>query len=351
MLLLLLLSYQVKYKSFEEIDKEKEWWRVPFVSELLQRYGIDSALKKLFGSETIPARQFVEYAFGQLNSFNDLNALRDRFLRGDNKDTNTGDETQSQVPLDDATNHRENSLEENSLQETKMESGDAVEPTRADSMLVRSDKDFWNDFSGVLNQNVIQKLGLPVPEKLKWDEFDILKTVGLQSQRNAEADYIECGLATPEAKDLAQDKPSDQHSKSSTQSSLPDVKKATQDLFRQIDSVLGSLMVLTAAISELNKGGKDNETEDDFSSEGKSDFSKDHAHSKLPYSQGSVLDDKKAEEMRALFSTAESAMEAWALLSTSLGHPSFIKSEFEKICFLDNETTDTQVSVLSDEHV
>jgi len=32
-----------------------------------------------------------------------------------------------------------------------------------------------------------------------------------------------------------------------------------------------------------------------------------------------VLDDKITEEMKELFSTAESAMEAWAMLATSLG--------------------------------
>ncbi|XWS09074.1 hypothetical protein CRYUN_Cryun40dG0055000 [Craigia yunnanensis] len=52
--------------------------------------------------------------------------------------------------------------------------------------------------------------------------------------------------------------------------------------------------------------------------------------------------------MKELFATAESAMEAWAMLVTSLGHPSFIKSEFEKICFLDNATTDTQVAIWRD---
>lgn len=62
-----------------------------------------------------------------------------------------------------------------------------------------------------------------------------------------------------------------------------------------------------------------------------------------PFQDGLELDERKAEEMRELFSTAESAMEAWAMLASSLGRPSFIKSEFEKICFLDNPSTDTQV--------
>ncbi|XLT02202.1 hypothetical protein HN51_051553, partial [Arachis hypogaea] len=57
---------------------------------------------------------------------------------------------------------------------------------------------------------------------------------------------------------------------------------------------------------------------------------------------GLLLDEKKAEEIRALFSTAESVVQAWVMLATSLGHPSFIKFEFEKVCFLDNASTYTQ---------
>lgn len=52
--------------------------------------------------------------------------------------------------------------------------------------------------------------------------------------------------------------------------------------------------------------------------------------------------------MRKLFSGAETAMEAWAVLATSLGHNSFVKSAFQKICFLDNDKTDTQVALWRD---
>ncbi|KAK8956363.1 hypothetical protein KSP40_PGU002497 [Platanthera guangdongensis] len=54
------------------------------------------------------------------------------------------------------------------------------------------------------------------------------------------------------------------------------------------------------------------------------------------------------EDMKELFSSAESAMEAWAMLATSLGSSNFIKSDFEKICFLDNASTDTQVAIWRD---
>ncbi|CAM8944165.1 unnamed protein product [Rhodiola kirilowii] len=52
--------------------------------------------------------------------------------------------------------------------------------------------------------------------------------------------------------------------------------------------------------------------------------------------------------MKALFTTAETAMEAWAMLASAVGHPSFVKSEFEKLCFLDNASTDTQVALWRD---
>ncbi|XP_039817928.1 lipase-like isoform X2 [Panicum virgatum] len=60
------------------------------------------------------------------------------------------------------------------------------------------------------------------------------------------------------------------------------------------------------------------------------------------------VDAQKAEDMRHLFASAETAMEAWAMLATSLGRNSFIKSDFEKICFLDNVSTDTQVAIWRD---
>ncbi len=54
-------------------------------------------------------------------------------------------------------------------------------------------------------------------------------------------------------------------------------------------------------------------------------------------------DAQEREATRQMFETAESAVEAWAMLATSLGGQSFVKSEFQKICFVENKRTDTQV--------
>ncbi|XP_017975190.1 PREDICTED: uncharacterized protein LOC18602863 isoform X4 [Theobroma cacao] len=375
------LQLEVKYKSFDEIEKEKMWWKVPFVTEFLRRNGFESALKMFVGTETVPARQFVEYAFGQLKSFNDAYFLKERLLNG-NKNGAEGVgtsndfavsgmslhvESSSETSIIDTGTNNENNSEKFHLDNVGMADGQSTEPVAQVGEIMQFNKYFWKNFADVINQNVVHKLGVPVPEKLKWDGFDLLNKIGLQSRKIAEAKYIESGLATPDNQDIEGDKvlesgfanPEDQENKndkaigpltiSSIQSSLPDIKKATEDVLRQTDSVLGALMVLTAAVSQSKREGQENETKEDSSAGVENNVSRYSGGENVSSSlDGSVLDEKKAEEMKELFATAESAMEAWAMLATSLGHPSFIKSEFEKICFLDNATTDTQVAIWRD---
>ncbi|KAJ0549020.1 putative feruloyl esterase [Helianthus annuus] len=263
------VQLEVKYKSFDTIEEEKNWWRLPFVAEFLRNNGFESTLKKVIGSEPVQARQFVEYAFGQLKSINEAHSQHNESSNGDNYN------------LEDSTNFNSQS--------------DIIEQTESES--TQSDKDFWKNFGNTINQK---------------------------------AGYVESGLATPSSKNADA---TENSAIVNIQSSFPDIKRATQDLLKQTDSILGALMVLNATVTELTKAKNDTKGEENVP-EGSFD---------IP-----VLDEKKAEEMRALFSTAESAMEAWAMLATSLGHPSFIKSEFEKICFLDNPVTDTQVAIWRD---
>ncbi|KAK3417771.1 hypothetical protein EUGRSUZ_H03725 [Eucalyptus grandis] len=253
----------VRYKSFDEIDEGKKWWKLPFVSEFLRQNGFESTLKSIVGSDSVPARQFVEYAFGQLKSFNEIYPWKDKLL-------NSG---------------------------KYVAEGESVNATAAPEKSSSVDK-------------VVQKLGLPVPENVKWDGFDVLNKIGIQSRKVAEKAYVESGLATPSRQDIDDSAESGPLLRSAIQSSIPDIKKVTQDLLQQTDSVLGALMVLTAAVSRLNKEARSMEKNDN--------------------------------KMK------KSAMEAWALLATSLGHPSFVKSEFEKICFLDNPSTDTQAAIWRD---
>ena len=357
---MLTLRFQVKYKTFDEIEKEKEWWRLPFVSEFLRKNGFESAMKMVVGSETVQARQFVKYAFGQLKSFNDAYLGQDWISNISKNDKNLIEKSDEAGLVHDVPSQKEGSAKDSSIDVGYTNGSNLLEINTDNDVgneksnevvtevgeTTKSDKYFWKNFANVINQSVVQKLGLPTPDKLKWDGFDLLNNAGLQSRRIAEAGYIESGLATPQQVDEECEKASGSFDINTIRSSIPDIKKATEDLLRQTDSVLGALVVLTAAVAESKKEARlsvKSETEKKDASTVSNDGLGYYMNEQLASRDGPVLDEKKAEEMRELFSSAESAMEAWAMLATSLGHPSFIKSEFEKICFLDNESTDTQV--------
>ncbi|KAI9078782.1 hypothetical protein K1719_039240 [Acacia pycnantha] len=352
------VQLEVKYKTFDEIDDEKRWWKIPFVSELLKINAIDSALRKITGSDTVQARQFVEYAFGQLKSFNNLYPHEGQMSDSDKYDAEgSGTLNDSSIALDTPSEEAggsesfssETSSEQRYVDDT--ENGHVSELSKEVSKEEQSDQLFWRNLADVVNHNIVQKLGLSVPEKLKWDGFDFLSKIGSQSRSIAESFYIESGLATSEGTNDTSGKTSSQPAIAAIQSSIPEVKKATQNLVRQTESVLGGLMLLAATVSKMNKEGysaEERESEDG-SAEVREAAIQYSTLERLPSSgNGSTLDEKKTEEMKKLFSTAESAMEAWAMLATSLGQPSFIKSEFEKLCFLDNATTDTQVAIWRD---
>ncbi|KAH0635040.1 hypothetical protein KY284_037826 [Solanum tuberosum] len=351
------IEIEIKYKSFEKIEEEKKWWNIPIITEFLKKNGFESALKTILGSETVQARQFVQFAFGQMkllnDAYNDSSSSSSPVVESD-----VLPESQQSSNLDDSSMPPESEIS-NNLKDTKVDG--EVEFNRDGSDITddhdspgtkifessQSDKHFWKNFADTVNQNVVQRLGLPAPEKIKWDNLDLLNKIGLQSRKDADAGYVESGLATPDKQENVNGSASTEPPiLNNIQSSLPDIKKVTQDLLRQTDSILGALMVLNATVSQFNKGaglfGKGDAKED--SSTGLENDILGYPMNK----DGIVLDEKKAEEMKSLFSTAETAMEAWALLATSLGHPTFIKSEFDKLCFLDNESTDTEATLWRD---
>ncbi|BBG92611.1 triglyceride lipase [Prunus dulcis] len=263
------LHLEVNYKSFDEIDEGKMWWRrVPFVSDFLRKTGFEPALKMLAGSDTVQAREFVEYAFGQLKSFNNAYLLKNLISSSDGNNTEGTRKSNNSAGMSDVPSQMEG-IAELSLNNTGFKEGSNSDDSNADNGGVengyapepvkqlgeerQSNKNFWRNFANEINQNVVEKFGLPIPEKLKWDGFDLLNKVGLHSRKIAEASYIDSGLATPEGVDVDNDKISGPLSVSMIQSSLPDIKEVTRDLVRQTDSVLGTLMVLTAAVSQSNK--------------------------------------------------------------------------------------------------
>ncbi|GJP43027.1 hypothetical protein CLOM_g2533 [Closterium sp. NIES-68] len=133
-------------------------------------------------------------------------------------------------------------------------------------------------------------------------------------------------------------------SSSSFSSSLDDLRKAA---FRQTEGLLGSLALLGSTagslpLAEEKKILSAPEPEGDTGGGGSEGSGSERA------SEVSVVGEEEAEEARRMFGSAETAVEAWTMLASSLGQQTFVKSEFDKICFLDHPESDTQVALWRD---
>jgi len=360
------VEIEVKYKSYDDIEREKQWWRIPFVSDFLVKSSLGSALRTVLGSESINASQFVQSAFGQLSSFTYTYLPKPPSLESGVEVSESVEESQ------------DNPVESNELQHQNIDSGDSSDshcegqsPAAAVnsagnslSDMKESDEYFWRALNNVLNQNVLQNFGFSLPEVKKLDGFDLLSSLGLKSREIAEQKYLESGLATADTStsDDSVTAPEDAvgavnengaltSKEEKEQSSFLDINKVSRDVLSQTENILGALMILSKNLSPHdNNSVTINETnrKDDMIVEqeaaAEDSIDKDSAVTSTKLS----VDAQKAEDMRYLFASAETAMEAWAMLATSLGRNSFIKSDFEKICFLDNVSTDTQVAIWRD---
>lgn len=361
------IDLEVKYKSYDDIEREKQWWRIPFVSDFLVKSSLGSALRTVLGSESINASQFVQSAFGQLSSFTYTYLPTPSSL-----DNGAEVSKRAEESLD-------NSIGSNEFQQQKIDSkasGDSSDSHKeaestaavvnsegnASSDMKESDEYFWSAFTNVLNQNVLQNFGFSLPEVKQLDGFDILSSLGLKSREIAEQEYLESGLATAgtstsdgsetttEDAVTVDNEDGTMTTKEEVQTSFPDINKVSRDVLSQTENILGALVILSKNFSPQEKGSVNtdeaNRKDDSIREEqGAADsMDKDDAVASTKVS----IDAQKAEDMQRLFASAETAMEAWAMLATSLGRNSFIKSDFEKICFLDNVSTDSQVAIWRD---
>ena len=122
-----------------------------------------------------------------------------------------------------------------------------------------------------------------------------------------------------------------------------ELQKASKSLLQNTESFLGMWAVVSRSFP-----GAQNEEDKDAPLEASTQALAEARESDV--SNDEVLEEEREDSLennakRQMFQTAESAVEAWAMLATSLGGQSFVKSEFEKICFLENRRTDTEVGL------
>lgn len=381
-----LVYLELNYKAFEDIKAKKSGWRIPFLSDIVLAEGLESSLKRAFGTDSVKARDFVRSAFGQLQPLFDVGKLE--------KNEESEGKSQSRMFSENILNEsNETGLNEVLDMNYRIKSGSTSQKVETDAVTVgdernfskgerlsnlteaakdqRNDGNIWSsivaessispdfDFWKILTENInqtverfgVNKIGFPALENVRWNGNEMIKKLGLQSQTLAEQQYVGSGLATPKQN------MGDDHSILMTETQEPhsttmDVKQVSHDVLRQTENILGSLMMITASLtghkndSRIADGevGKGNTTAivTDRLIESPNSGMVGYDSVAVPLTNG------RQEEMKKMFASAESAMEAWAVLATALGRASFIKSEFEKICFLDNGRTDTQVAIWRD---
>ncbi|CAM0903861.1 unnamed protein product [Alopecurus aequalis] len=360
------IDLEVRYKSYDDIERDKQWWSTPFVSDFLAKSSLGSALRTVLGSETVNASQFVQSAFGQLSSFTDTNAQNS---------LSSGIESEvSEKPEE----FPDNSTGPNEIQQQKIDSkasGDnsdsqsepvytaAVVKSEGNTPLdTKKPDDFWSAFTNTLNQNVIKNFGISLPEAKQLDGFDLLSSLGSKSRELAEQVYLDSGLATSDTSTSdgsettpgptvnADNRDSTMPTEEAVQDSFPDINEVSRDVLSQTENILGALVILSKNFSSQEKGSEiiDEANMKDGSIGDEQGAADSIDKSGAVASTGVPKDTKRADDTQQLFASAETAVEAWAMLATSMGRSSFIKSDFEKICFLDNDSTDTQVAIWRD---
>ncbi|KAI5072460.1 hypothetical protein GOP47_0012566 [Adiantum capillus-veneris] len=338
-----ILTMEVQYKCFEEIDLARKGWSIPILSEFLQGKKLDDIFKSNFGLESLTVRDFLRSVLGhsKLQSGNSDSGTqsesRDREIE---MITNNNDRSSRSLARDDATSGSGN---EKSARRLVLDSGHQPEASLDDTI---SEMDVFRELQKRFSETFgvsVENLGLPVFDKVSWDALDVITKLGLQSKKKAESQYADNGLAI-----LGTNKSSEPEDTVLIESSVPqveDVQKASSFLLKHTEDTLKSWAVLASSLTGKTKTDNSRDlaiVKDTATSDSQSDgINKAGSCEQLHSSE-------ELEELRKMFGKAESAMEAWAVLASSLGHRSFVKSAFEKLCFIDNDKTDTQVALWRD---
>eukprot|EP00271_Cylindrocystis_brebissonii_P010522 TRINITY_DN2671_c0_g3_i1.p1 TRINITY_DN2671_c0_g3~~TRINITY_DN2671_c0_g3_i1.p1 ORF type:complete len:706 (+),score=119.60 TRINITY_DN2671_c0_g3_i1:218-2119(+) len=142
--------------------------------------------------------------------------------------------------------------------------------------------------------------------------------------------------------------------------------RLTDSLFQQTEALLGSWALLgfnNSATKRESSSREENQLVDGAKSlieagssafmekKGESGSNGEDSLVREIDSPGEESDEDEATKqarITALFKSAETAVEAWAVLASTLGQDSFVASSFEKVCFVENKESDTQVALWVD---
>ncbi|CAK9216366.1 unnamed protein product [Sphagnum troendelagicum] len=345
------LQLEVQYRSFVDLDADKSWWQqLPFVTDLFQVKELEEAFVKAFGSDGIRASDFARSILSTIP-----------FLVPEEVDQ---EEAGSDVKKAAKSLGAEPSklLPGNDSQQKGMQTTTTM--TTAASVVTDSEEKLFDD--GALGVG-----GVPFLDQSSFDAGqEATRQLSLELQMKADEEYVLSGLAQPEEEAQDMNAASKNAVKEEDNSSaLQELKEASFNMWRSTEELMGSLAMvassLSGSISDSNNRSSSSDNKESMlrqtelypqpqhtAAGAKAMDCEHHDDNEITAPvQDECQEDQDAEEREAtrrMFETAESAVEAWAMLATSLGGQSFVKSEFQKICFVENKRTDTQVAIWRD---
>ncbi|CAM6123105.1 unnamed protein product [Calypogeia fissa] len=345
------LFLEVQFKSFAQIEAEKN----PFsFATLFGGEMLANAYKSVFGDNGISVGDFMSDFMSKLNTNVDFSKPENATL--EISKTSAKEESQqsqlskagvSDPELEEATSPKP-IVVQNGTADKAEDSNPVKDTENADQ---DGEVEIWTTFAETLKPFGIDISGF-LKDKETWEVGENVKSLGVESQKKAEFLYAESGLVIVEGQTEGNDTSSTTERNGGVSGqdsgSVPAGKEVLEGLIRQTEGIVGAWAIFNNSQGGENQGGGNEEsTATELAIEVTTTSISTEDEEAAPGRQEEVeieIDGVKT----TMFSTAESAMEAWALLATTMGGSCFVKSDFEKISFVENKETDTQVALWRD---
>ncbi|KAL3695407.1 hypothetical protein R1sor_009483 [Riccia sorocarpa] len=330
---------EVQYKSFVQIEAEKS--RGFDFASMFRFDALQKAFKSVVGDYQISVGDFM------LSFYNPTK---------EDTESKPTPEAKIQTRLEDE-GKKETGFEWNPFsRRSQEEATDKAENGKSlvvkETIATSDEVAYWRTMAEAVSEK-LKPLGFDLSSFLPdWDGLKLtedLKSVGFESQKKAEAEYIKEGLTFDETKSPQSTEETQGFGFDSLLRLGLSPLESVQSLRKQTENLLGVWTIFNKSLVPQLSDGKD--AEKNLENGGTSGtLLPEKTQAKKANDEGlQKVSGDSYESYAAMFRTAESAMEAWALLATTLGEASLVKSDFQKLCFVDNVKTDTQAAVWRDQ--
>ncbi|KAG6545659.1 hypothetical protein Mapa_012844 [Marchantia paleacea] len=339
------LYMEVLYKSFAEMAAEKDKFNL---ARLFRVDVLENAFRSVVGDYQISVGDFLKILSNPTQEVDSETKRRNEI----SETRITGSERERSAEVQGS---KDMGFEWN-IFNTGIQEGDPgrTQERKSSTEMEKYDEDdevaYWKTMADTVSEK-LKPLGVDISGLLTdFDSSkvaDDVKSFGLASQKKAEEEYVKQGLLSTEDSDFSENAEENQTEEQSRAFGLDSIMRlnlsppqSVDNLRKQTDKLLGVWALFTKSSGPLSDEANYRRRLPNAVNGGSSRRKDEEENSKAG-------DSLQPIEQSSMFSTAESAMEAWALLATTMGGVSLVKSDFKKICFVENAKTDTQPLLLT----